>query len=73
MFTINLNNYILKLYVNDLFDLSLLTNESFINQLNAQQYPRTIVEQLETAGNLIRIQIYDTNNNLILSSEYAIE
>lgn len=73
MHTINLNNYILQLYVNNLFDLNFLTNEIFINQLNNQEYPRNIVEQLETIGNLNKIQIYDTNNNLILSSEYAVE
>ena len=73
MHTINLNNYILQLYVNNLFDLNFLTDETFINQLNNQEYPRNIVEQLETIGNLTRIQIYDTNNNLILSSEYAVE
>ena len=73
MHPINLDHYILQLYVNDSFDLNLLANESFINQLNGQQYPRGIVEQLEAVGNLTRIQIYDTTNNLILSSEYAVE
>ena len=34
MHTINLDHYILQLYVNDSFDLNLLANESFINQLN---------------------------------------
>lgn len=73
MHTIQLTNYVIKLYVNDLFDTNILSNESFINELNSKIYPRGIVEQLETIGNLVRIQIYDLNNNLILSSEYAIE
>lgn len=73
MHTIELNNYIIHLYVNDSFDSNILLDESFINVLNTQLYPRGIVEQFETIGNLARIQIYDLNNNLILSSEYAIE
>lgn len=72
MHTIQLTNYIIKLYVNDLFDINILSNEYFINILNSQIYPRGILEQIETVGNLLRIQIYDLNNNLILNSEYAI-
>lgn len=73
MYTIELINYVVSLYINDLFDINILSNETFINELNSQPYPRGIVEQLENIGNLVRIQIYDLNNNLILSSEYAIE
>lgn len=73
MHTLQLTNYVIKLYVNDIFDTNILSNEFFINELNSKIYPRGIVEQLETIGNLVRIQIYDLNNNLILSSEYAIE
>jgi len=73
MHTINLSEYILHLYVNNSFDLDLLTNELFINKLNTQEYPRGIVEQLELVGDLTKIQIYDINNNLVLSSEYLIQ
>lgn len=73
MHTIQLTNYVINLYVNDLFDTNILSNESFINELNSQIYPRGIVEQFEAIGNLTRVQIYDLNSNLILSSEYAVE
>ncbi|NDD84774.1 hypothetical protein EBZ38_10980 [bacterium] len=73
MHTVNLNKYILHLYINNSFDLDLLTNELFINKLNTEEYPRGIVEQLEFVGNLTKIQIYDINHNLMLSSEYLIQ
>ena len=73
MITINLNNFIAHVFINNLFDSQILSNPSIVEQLNLQTYPRGIVEIIETFGNISKIEIYDLNNNLVLSSEYGIE
>ena len=73
MHTITLNSFIVNIMVTNLFDTSIISDPSFIEQLNTQNYPRGIVEILESLGNLVRIQIFNLNNTLLLSSEYAVE
>lgn len=69
--TITLNNYIVKLYsLNAPIATSLVASnmQSMENDLNNQPYPKEIVDILEKFDDFTRIEVYDKDNKLLVSS-----
>jgi hypothetical protein len=69
--TISLDKYIVKIYsintatANDIAE----ANMSYMqNDLNSQEYPKEIVDLLEKFDEFTRIEVYDKDNNLLISS-----
>ena len=69
--TINLDNFVVKIYCfNDESPTSLIADfiEPIMAKLNNEDYPRGVVERLESMQEFRKIEIYDKDNNLLLDS-----
>jgi hypothetical protein len=75
IYTISLNQYILKLYtLNDNTNyIDQSTIDSLINSLNELERPSEIVEIVQVLTGVVKTQIYDTSNNLLIDSGIIIE
>lgn len=71
-YSIDLNSFIAKIYCDNNGSLPSNLIEDFINpildKLNKEEYPRGIVERLESMPEFKKIEIYDKENNLLLDS-----
>lgn len=70
--TLNIYNYIVKLYNinNEIIDIE--TVNTAVMTLNENSMPNNIVETLEQVSGVSKIQILDPDNTLILNSEKLI-
>jgi hypothetical protein len=70
--TIDLDNFIVKIYCINNTDLPYNLIEDFIqpimDKINKEAYPRGIVERLESMPEFKKIEVYDKENNLLLDS-----
>jgi hypothetical protein len=75
IYTISLNQYILKLYtLNDNTNyIDQSTIDSLINSLNELERPSEIIEIVQVLTGVVKTQIYDTSNNLLIDSGIIIE
>jgi hypothetical protein len=75
IYTISLNKYILKLYTlnnnNNYIDQS--TIDSLMNELNNLELASEIVEIVQILPGIVKTQIYDLYNNLLIDSGIIIE
>jgi hypothetical protein len=72
--TLVLERFIVKLYKlnteNNSLDLSSL--ESMVSVLNTKEYPRGIIDELSSNPIITQIEIFDTNDNLLIRSSLAL-
>jgi hypothetical protein len=67
--TIELNNFLVQVYkLKSNKELSKHSFDNIISNLNSKLYPRNILEVLEAIEGIGKIEIFDKNNNLLLSS-----
>lgn len=69
--TILLDKYIVKIYsINTAVatDVTSGNLESMHNDLNSQNYPKEVVDLLEKFDEFTKIEVYDKDNNLLVSS-----
>lgn len=77
--TINLSNFLVKLYCADhTTSVSSTSSKSVIDinaidelkdSLNSQTFPRHIVEMLENIEGITKIEVLDHNNKILLTSQ----
>lgn len=67
--TININNFIVKLYNidNETIDDVLVTDS--LNDVETLDYPNKIVEKLQDLYGVSKIEIFDTDEKLLVNSE----
>jgi hypothetical protein len=71
MITINLTQYLIKIYGDNIDNI---INEDLINILDTKQYPREILEELETNQEIKNIEIFTVDGEtLLLNSQKEIE
>ena len=71
MITINLTQYFIKIYGDNIDNI---INEDLINILDTKQYPREILEELETNQEIKNIEIFTVDGEtLLLNSQKEIE
>lgn len=69
---LTINNYTIKLYhiENEDIDLSILADS--ISSISESDLPNIIIEKLENFNGVSKIEIYNTNNELLVSNEKII-
>lgn len=75
IYTISLDQYILKLYTlnNNSNYIDQSTIDSLINELNELELASEIIEIVQVLPGVVKTQIYDTSNNLLIDSGIIIE
>lgn len=66
-----LDKYIVNIFfvLNNAISLDENTINDLKNKLNSQEYPKDIIESMESLVIHTKIEILDKNNNILLSSE----
>lgn len=74
-YTIPLNQYIVKLYTlsNNTDYISPTTIDSLISELNTLEFASEIVEIVQVLTGIVKTQIYDLSDNLLIDSGIIIE
>lgn len=69
--TVNLSNFIVNIYSlgSSTYVVDADTINGLTDILNTKQYPREIVETLESLNGIAKIEVLDYDNNLLLNSE----
>lgn len=63
-----LDNYVVEILGLQDFNISTEILDSLQNSLNILEYPKDIVSSLEPIKDIKYIQVYDKNNNLLITS-----
>lgn len=67
--TLNINNFIVKLYQNTNEDIDMSIVNSVLIDTLALDFPNKIIERLQDIAGVSKVEIYNSNNELLINSE----
>ena len=67
--TLNINNFIVKLYLNTNEDIDMSIVNSVLIDTLVLDFPNKIIERLQDISGVSKVEIYNSNNELLINSE----
>jgi hypothetical protein len=67
--TLNVNNFTVKLYHNINEDIDMSIVNSVLTDTLVLDFPNKIIERLQDIAGVSKVEIYNSNNELLINSE----
>jgi hypothetical protein len=67
--TLNINNFTVKLYHNINEDIDMSIVNSVLTDTLVLDFPNKIIERLQDIAGVSKVEIYNSNNELLINSE----